>query len=218
MCFTTGIAIKLVLEEKMREMICRSCGSNHFHKEGNQIICDYCKGVYSEDEKPPQQVVREPLSEKKGRSGTFFWIAAVILIIVVPGLMTAGGDDFSTAMNRLVGKESVEKPPVTINDIGGWTEEIYNNIVVATKEHNSETEKYSYSGGGSYDELVKTVGNPSSSYTSYEDENDEFYYGQPDSTRSTWNRDVNCKSIDGQIIITFELESRMIIDKEFYSD
>lgn len=57
---------------------------------------------------------------------------------------------------------------------GGWTQELYEGVVVATKNYDADNEKYSFENGSNFEELEKQVGKPDT-VTSWEKED----YGMP---------------------------------------
>ena len=94
---------------------------------------------------------------------------------------------------------------------GEWTSSIYDSVKVATENYDADNEKYSFTGGSSYEELEKLVG-PPDTVTSWEKED----YGMPPRAMATWNKLKNGEYTSHSITIHYDKETMMITDKDHY--
>jgi hypothetical protein len=223
----------------MKNLICKSCGSNSFHKEGNNYVCDYCKSVYLDESKSEKIVIREtaPLKPVKKKShGCLFLIVLILLGMAASPIIkhfngTNTSSTFSTdkptkklknvkyaevnlekVTNQSPAADTYEIGGGSIDDVAGWSKKLYSQVVVATENLDDESQQYSYTGGMSYDDLVKIVGKPTST-TSYSASS-----ANPARTMAYWNEDVDARYANADVTITYDDKTRMVINKSCYPE
>lgn len=197
----------------MKSKECMNCGSTKFHKVENGWKCDYCGTLYLTPKKKtePQQNIPQPEPKKKR---TRLLLAIVLASIFVLGLSLTyinyrfNVEDTTTYEPIKTGtaNSSVKK-----DFPGGWTQDIYDSIKVATEHYDRNSETYSYTSGSSYEELEKLVGSPDS-VTTWEKEE----YGMPPRSMATWDKKKNGERAEISIQIRYDKENKMIIDKDRY--
>ena len=96
---------------------------------------------------------------------------------------------------------------IEISDIGKWTEDIFEHIQVADMEYDLKTDDDTYKNGTKYEELLKLVGDPVST----------FNYG--DEIEATWdttlNQDSSYEYDYAYITVNYDKKTGFIIDKFF---
>lgn len=100
-----------------------------------------------------------------------------------------------------------EYSDIEISDIGKWTEDIYDRIQIADSEYDLKTDDYTYKNGTKYEELIKLVGEPLSTYN----------YG--DEIEATWDTTLN-ENDDynydyAYITVNYDKKTGLIVDKYF---
>ncbi|GAB2026964.1 hypothetical protein [Lactovum odontotermitis] len=211
----------------MKDFVCKNCGSSSFHKVGNDYVCDYCKTVYVSDTKyvkPKELVVplnkaektaKQPKAKKKKRLGCSVFVVIVVLwgaYQMFGNSDNPGSTNYEEANSAADSGDSYSYEEGTIDDVAGWSKEIYKKVVIATENYNDESGEFTYTGGMSYDELLKTVGNPSST-TSYSAK--EY---SPARTDADWDLDKNGDYASANVSVTYDNKTRMIISKNCYPD
>ncbi|MGM0125506.1 hypothetical protein IGI37_002905 [Enterococcus sp. AZ194] len=96
---------------------------------------------------------------------------------------------------------------IEISDIGKWTQEIFDSIQVADLEYDLKTDKEIYANGTKYEDLVKVVGAPVSTYN------------DGDTIEASWdtsqNDDDEYDYDLAYIAVNYDIKSGLIIDKSF---
>jgi hypothetical protein len=99
---------------------------------------------------------------------------------------------------------------VAIDEIKGWSMDVYDAITVATELYDYDSETRSYSDGDKYEELVTKVGKPNKK-TSYSEDN-----GSPAYTVAEWNIGYDGRYAGASVSISYTTDNLMIIDKHAY--
>lgn len=192
----------------MKSKECMNCGSTHFHKVEQGWKCDYCGTVYLKPQKgsSPQQSQNPDTYSKKRPRKMIIAISFVILLIIGSVIFI---------LSSTTSYEPIDTQPVNSQSKGAfpgeWTSEIYNSIKVATEHYDADSEKYSFEGGASYEELEKLVG-PPDRVTSWEKEK----YGMPPRSTATWDQTKDGEYANGSVTITYDKQTKMITDKSRY--
>ena len=175
----------------MKSKECMNCGSTKFHQVENGWKCDYCGTLYlKQRKKTPEKPIQEPSNPQKKKTKILIWsVLSTIFVLIGP-------------LSFLVTK---------INDTRTPTSSIYDSVKVATENYDADNEKYSFTGGSSYEELEKLVG-PPDTVTSWEKED----YGMPPRAMATWNKLKNGEYTSHSITIHYDKETMMITDKDHY--
>lgn len=185
-----------------------NCGSTKFHQVDNGWKCDYCGTLYLKPEEntaAPKNPKKPELQKKKTRV-VLGIILAAIFILTPLSYLTAKINNTPTYQPIKPGtaNSSAEK-----EFPGEWTQSIYESIKVATENYDADSEKYSFTGGSSYEELEKLVG-PPDTVTSWEKED----HGMPPRAMATWNKTKDGKYTQNGITIHYEKKTLMITDKD----
>lgn len=192
----------------MKSKECKNCGSTKFHKVEQNWKCEYCGTLYLDPQKEsvPRQNPNPNLHSKK-RSLIIFSVLPIIILFVI-GFVTSS----STNNNS---NEPIDVLPSTSRSDDGfpgkWTKEIYEEIRIATELYDADSEKYSFKGGASYEELEKLVG-PPDRVTSWEKEK----YGMPPRSTATWDQTKDGEYANASVTITYDKQTKMITDKSRY--
>lgn len=148
-----------------------NCGSTKFHQVENGWKCDYCGTLYlKQRKKTPEKPIQEPSNPQKKKTKILIWsVLSTIFVLMGPlsFLVTKINDTRTPTYepikpNATNSGEKTEFP-------GEWTSSIYDSVKVATENYDADNEKYSFTGGSSYEELEKLVG-PPDTVTSWEKE------------------------------------------------
>lgn len=192
----------------MKSKECMNCGSTHFHKVEQGWKCDYCGTIYL---KPQKQAVSQRTQQytttpkKPSRKKILALSFAILLIIGAVIFILSSTTSYEPIDTQPANSQSKGAFP------GEWTSEIYNSIKVATEHYDADSEKYSFEGGASYEELEKLVG-PPDRVTSWEKEK----YGMPPRSTATWDQTKDGEYANGSVTITYDKQTKMITDKSRY--
>lgn len=199
----------------MRNRECVNCGSTEFHQVENGWKCDYCGTLYLDSETiTPQQKqpLYQPHQHKKRRINglvavVIIWVGLSLSYFIFKSDTSDSGDAVSyEPLDPEMTDSSTPK-----NFPGKWTQSIYESVKVATEHYHDDTEKYTFEGGSSYEELEKLVGKPDT-VISWEKED----YGMPPRTQATWDKTSDGGYTENSISVTYEKNTMMIVDKDSY--
>lgn len=201
---------------------CENCGSHSFHKNKNHMCCDYCQTIYIIKEKSEKNSYRQTYKSYKQKNVIFFSIiiclTLTLTLTVFLGFINKKSYVKNSRTNNTVSQlqKKLENTDGTeyssqlydISVLKSWTQPIYEDLTVATKNYDEESEKYEYVNGSNFEELIKKVGQPDSTSTSH-----DISYGMPVRVTATWNKDVRGGYASVTITITYIESNKMIIDK-----
>ncbi|MBO0411118.1 hypothetical protein JZO81_08620 [Enterococcus hulanensis] len=201
------------MDSIMKSKECMNCGSTKFNKVENGWKCDYCGTLYLNPKKETATTEKNTseqsgLQKKKTRI-LIGVVLAIIFVLVGPlGYLTVSLNNTNTAY------EPIEPGTVDSSEEefpGEWNQSIYESIKVATENYDDNNEKYSFTGGSSYEELEKLVGTPDT-VTSWEKET----HGRSPRSMATWNKTKNGDFTSHSITVTYDKETKMITDKDHH--
>ncbi|MGM0165325.1 hypothetical protein IGI39_000267 [Enterococcus sp. AZ135] len=195
----------------MKNKECMNCGSTKFHQVENGWKCDYCGTLYLNPQKntTTPQSPKTPERQQKNIRVILGGVLAVIFILAGPlGYLSSKITNTNTATYKPIKPGTVSSSEE--NEFPGeWTQSIYESVKVATENYDADSEKYSFTGGSSYEELEKLVG-PPDTITSWEKED----YGMPPRAMATWNKTKDGKYTPHAVTIHYEKKTLMITDKD----
>lgn len=196
----------------MRNRECVNCGSTEFHQVENGWKCDYCGTLYLDPENTATKQKRSPRTPQQHKKRRITGLVAVVFILLGLSLnylvfKSDSGDtvSYEPLDPELTDSSTPKKFP------GKWTQSIYKSVEAATEHYHDDTEKYTFEGGSSYEELEKLVGKPDT-VISWEKED----YGMPPRTQATWDKTSDGEYTGNSISVTYEKNTMMIIDKDSY--
>ncbi|MGX7205899.1 hypothetical protein [Enterococcus pingfangensis] len=199
----------------MRNRECVNCGSTEFHQVENGWKCDYCGTLYLDPENTATKQKRSPRTPQQHKKRRITGLVAVVFILIGLSLnylvFKSDKSDSGEAISyeplgpELTDSSTPKKFP------GKWTQSIYKSVKAATEHYHDDTEKYTFEGGSSYEELEKLVGKPDT-VISWEKED----YGMPPRTQATWDKTSDGEYTGNSISVTYEKNTMMIIDKDSY--
>lgn len=192
----------------MKNKECMNCGSTKFHQVENGWKCDYCGTLYLNPQKETQtnKSSGQPAPSKKRKRVMISLVIAILFIIGPLSYLSVKSNNANTTSYEPI--KPGTNNSATKDYPGEWTQEIYDSIKVATEKYDADSEKYSFEGGSSYEELEKLVGKPDT-VTSWEKEN----YGMPPRAMAPWNKNKDGDYAGNSISITYEKKTMMITDK-----
>lgn len=194
----------------MKNKECMNCGSKTFHQVENGWKCDYCGTVYLNPKKPSSKRPSVDVSpHKKNKSRIIVGVVFPIMALLLGLIFFKGNESPKQPYSPTSPAASQSKPENGFP--GGWTQELYEGVVVATKNYDADNEKYSFENGSNFEELEKQVGKPDT-VTSWEKED----YGMPPRASATWNKSKAGEYSGHSITITYNKNTGMITDKNRY--
>ncbi len=197
----------------MKTKECMNCGSTQFHQVKDGWKCEYCGTLYLNEKKTRKttQVEAPPITQKK--RNVSHNRAAIPIVIMLMGLLSYTlikiSNESATAYTP--NEPVIEKNSAKAEFPGGWTQEIYDSVKVATKNYDADTGEYSFENGANYEEVEKLVGKPET-VTSWE----KGSYGMPARSMATWNKTSEGEYAPQSVTITYENDTMMITDKNHY--
>ncbi|QZO09180.1 hypothetical protein K5P74_01320 [Enterococcus raffinosus] len=197
----------------MKSKECMNCGSTKFHQVENGWKCDYCGTLYlKQRKKTPEKPIQEPSNPQKKKTKILIWsVLSTIFVLIDPlSFLVTKINDTRTPTYEPI-KPNAENSGEKTEFPGEWTSSIYDSVKVATENYDADNEKYSFTGGSSYEELEKLVG-PPDTVTSWEKED----YGMPPRAMATWNKLKNGEYTSHSITIHYDKKTMMITDKDHY--
>jgi len=185
----------------MKKRKCTNCGSNSFIVQGDTKVCEYCRTVWDLPKQKTGNHAKKPMSK-----GAKIGLICAIIGLIVPISIGAAIFAEDNSWESIDWEAAYEHAFENIEQVDGWTQEIYQNIQVATRHWNDGD--ISYSDGTYYADLVELVGAPNSTHSW------EFDGRVERSAR--WSTPIqNAETIS--VNITYDEESGMIIDKRLDS-
>lgn len=193
----------------MKNKECMNCGSTEFHQIENGWKCDYCGTLYLNQKKFVKEQPPSNFNRQKNLKVRILRSAAIPLLALFIGFFyfKANEKPAYKPTSAVTTQSNVTKKDFPAK----WTQEIYDGVVVATKHYDADNEKYSFENGSSYEELEKLVGKPDT-VTSWEKEK----YGMPARATATWNRSKDGEYAENTVTITYNKNTLMITDKNYY--
>lgn len=216
---------------------CENCGSHQFHKVDKQWICDYCQTTYI-NEKTEEYIVKLSDKYGKIQRISLVLPIVLILIFLAFFYFINKKNEQTNAIQTSAQSQTREAPDESTSDVkkamsdwqktlkqagitdnssrssdistlGSWTQSIYDSLTVGTENYDAQSEKYNYTNGANFDELIKKVGQPDSISA---DRNTS--YGMPVRVRTSWSQDKNGKNAGVTVTVTYIEANKMIIDKQ----